>query len=121
MFSGAPPGPGAADASAAICVRALGALDVDDPVAGEELLRLREHAVGDRLAVLAGAHELGLIGARQALGRDQLARRPELLGEPHHELDVREMSFFGQLAIWYGPSPGVFIISMYFIVVSFVL
>ena len=29
------------------------------------------------------------------------------------------MSFCGQFAIWYGPSPGVFIISMYFIVVSF--
>ena len=38
-------------------VRALRAFDVDDPVAGEELLRLRKHAVGDRLAVLAGADD----------------------------------------------------------------
>ena len=40
MFSGLPPMPGAADASAAISY-ARCALDVDDPVAREELLRLR--------------------------------------------------------------------------------
>ena len=89
MLSGSPPGPGAADALAAICVGALGALDVDDPVAGEELLGLGEHAVGDRPAVLAGAHELGLVGAGQALGGDELARLAELLVEALHELDVR--------------------------------
>src|SRR5262249_2495725 len=59
-------------------VGALGAVDVDDPVAGEELLRLRENAVGDRLPVLAGAHSLRLIRPREALGGDELARLREL-------------------------------------------
>ena len=38
----------------------LGALHVDDPLAGEELLGFREHPVRDRLAVLAGPHHLRL-------------------------------------------------------------
>ena len=49
MFSGLPPGPGAVDASAAIAYARSGLSTSIDPVAGEELLRLGEHAVGDRL------------------------------------------------------------------------
>ena len=74
MFSGTPPWPGAADARRGDRVGALGRLDVDDPVAGEELLGLGERAVGDLgRAVLAGAHDPRLLGRGQPLGADQLA------------------------------------------------
>src|SRR6476659_1168465 len=53
--------------------RALRAVDVDDPVSGEELLRLGEYAVGDRFAVLSCTHELGLVGRREPFCTHQLA------------------------------------------------
>jgi hypothetical protein len=55
----------------------------------EELLRLGEHAIRDRLAIFARAHALGLIGTAQALGGHELARCPELLREADHEGNVR--------------------------------
>ena len=74
MFIGSPPGPGAAEARAGDRVRSLRRLDVDDPVAGEELLRLGERAVGDLgRAALAGAHDARLPGRSQPLGADELA------------------------------------------------
>src|SRR6187551_1056616 len=58
-------------------LRALGTVHVHDPVASEELLRLREHAVREHLAVFAGTHVLGLIGRSERLYADQLARLPQ--------------------------------------------
>src|ERR1039458_8238948 len=44
----------------------LGIFDVDDPVAGKELLGFRKHSVGDRFPFAAGAHEFGLTWAPQS-------------------------------------------------------
>lgn len=49
---------------------------VGDPVPGKELLRLGEHTVRDGLAILSGAHALGLVGAGEALGGHELTRFP---------------------------------------------
>ncbi len=82
MLIGTPPLPGAAETRAAICVGPLGALDVDDPEAGQELLRLGERAVGDfRLARLGRRpHHPRLLGQRQPLRVDQLAALAQLAG-----------------------------------------
>ena len=107
MFSGVPPRPGRGGRLGGDLVGALGALDVDDPVAGEELLRLGEHAVGDRLAVLPGAHALGLVRARPG-PRRRPARpaSPSFFAKPIMNSMCALMSSCGQLAIWYGPLPG---------------
>ena len=80
MFIGAPSGPGAADARAAIAYACSGLLDVDNPVARQKLLGLRKYAVGDRRAVLAGAHDLRLLRAGEPLRRHQFARFLERFG-----------------------------------------
>ena len=86
---GTPFGPGAADACAAISMRPIERLDVDHPVAGEQLLGLGVRAVGDhRRADAVGHHELGLLGSGETLGVDQLARSSELLVQRLLELDV---------------------------------
>ncbi len=61
--SGAPPGPGAADARAAISYARLRRFDVDDPVTGQHFLGFRKRAVGDRRrTICVGAHQLHLLG-----------------------------------------------------------
>ena len=69
-------------------IGALGAVDLDDPVAREEFLRLRERPIRYRHAVLTGANELRLAWRRQPLGGDVLAGLLELLVELVHEADV---------------------------------
>ena len=61
--------------------RALGALDVDDVVAGQLLLGLGERAVGDRRDAVADAHGLGVVGIGERRAADELARLVELLVE----------------------------------------
>ena len=77
---GTPFGPGAADAWAAISSARSRRLDVDEPVAGEQLLGLGVGAVGDHRGAGAVRHdELRLVGPGQALRVDQLAALEELL------------------------------------------
>ena len=87
MFSGLPPGPGAADAGRD-GIGALGGVDIDDPVAGQELLAFGEDTVGNGRAVLTGADEPGLVGEGKALGCHELTGCAEILVETHHEGDV---------------------------------
>ena len=63
---------------------------VDDPEAGEKLLRLGERAVGHLgRAALPRAHDPRLFRRGQTLGADELAGVGQLLVEAVHELDVR--------------------------------
>ena len=59
--------------------RALGALAVDDEVAGQVLLGLGERAVGDRRRAVDDADRLGVRRVGQRLAADQLAGLGELL------------------------------------------
>ena len=61
--------------------RALGAVDIHDPVAREKLLGLGEDAVGDRPPVLARANQRCLLRRGQPLGSYQLAGGGQLPGE----------------------------------------
>jgi len=66
-----------------------GALDLDDPITRQKLLRLRKYAVRDRSAVLPGPHTLGLRRAGQAFVGHHLAGLAESLVQANHERDVR--------------------------------
>src|SRR5688500_7664061 len=66
-------------------VRPLGTVDLDDPVAGEELLRLRKGSIGHRGTILSRAHQLRLSRRGQALAVHPLASVGELLVDPVHE------------------------------------
>ena len=87
MFSGLPPGPGRRGFPGDL-IGSLGTMDVDDPVAGEEFLRLRKHAIGHRSAVVAGPHEPGLARSGQVLAADQLASVLQFLVQPVHEVNM---------------------------------
>ena len=64
-------------ACAAISIARSSRLDVDDPVAGQQLLGLRERAVGDhRRADAVGRDDLGQLGPGQALRRRPARRSP---------------------------------------------
>ena len=61
-------------------VGALRALDIDDPVAGEEFFRFGERSVGDfGRAVLAGPNDSRLSRRREPFGAHQLTGIAELL------------------------------------------
>src|SRR3984957_7960740 len=77
----------------------FGALHIDDPVAGQELLRFRKHAVRDGLCVLAGANHFGLIGKCQSLGSHEHPSILELFAESAHECDVRLEILLGPLGV----------------------
>ncbi len=104
MLSGAPPGPGAAEASRGDLVGALGALDVDDPVAGQELLRLREQAVGDRACrPCRRARASPAPGPARPSAPTSSPDSPSFFAKPIMKAMCALMSSCGQLAIWYGP------------------
>ena len=48
-------------------VRPLRSVDVNDPIARQEFLRLREDAVGDRFAIGSRSHQLRLVGPAETL------------------------------------------------------
>src|SRR2546426_558945 len=59
-----------------------------DPVAGQELLRLRERPVGDdRVGTLPRPHDLGVRRPTQPVDLHQLAGLRELVVELRHEVD----------------------------------
>src|SRR5438046_5903315 len=99
MPPGLPPGPGAAEARAAIS-GLLRALHIDDPIPCQKFLRFREHTVRNRLPVLPRAHHLGLARPPQALGRDKHSRVLEFLAERAHESDVLLQVFLRPLRVF---------------------
>ena len=60
-----PAQPGRGRGAGSNLARLLGTLYVDNPVSGKELLRFREHAVGNWLSVIPRANDLRLLGPGQ--------------------------------------------------------
>src|SRR5580704_1546889 len=60
-------------------VSLLRALHVDNPIASQELFRLRKYPVGDGLSVTSRANDFGLIGERQSFRGNEDAGIPEFL------------------------------------------
>ncbi len=101
------------------CVSALDTLDVDDPVPGEKLLRLRENAVRDGLAIGRCANELCLVWPREPLGTDQSPRSCSVTANRCMKAMWALISAGAQLVTRYGTPPGWFISSMNFIASPF--
>ena len=85
MFPGRPSGPRRGRCPRGDPVGLLRTFHLDDPVSGEKLFGFRKDSIGNWRSIASRADDLGLVGERQALGRNERSRVPEFLAESLHE------------------------------------